>query len=279
MQGLKAVVPSPILKACLDDMALDTDASIQFAESDEEDEGKPKSSSKSTKKEIETAPYKNSLSFKAGKGSNSSLYYVNYNVAKNGDGLDREQKNQLASDIAAAEAEESALKEMLGTLRTTTEKLLAEPKNVDLSQRLECEDAEMADLLEQLTSARKLTVNEKHKAATKKRIEHLTAVWRKRRRICMDFLFTMEEATEGQICGKKCLVGDGQIDCESDELVAKQAIDYAKSKRQKVGTKKLGFAKADTLSKGGIQPSESFVAVLLDSKGDVERVHFEGSLK
>lgn len=270
-------MPSPILKACLDDMALDTDTSTQFADSDDDDDEAPtkKKSKKKEEEPTEAVPYKNSLTFKAGKGSNSSLYYVNYNTAKNGDGLDREEKNKLASDLAAAEAEEAALKQTLATMRTTTAKLISEPKNEEADRRLEKEEAELSDLTEQLEAARKLKVNEKHKATTKKRIEHFASFWRKRRRLCMDFLVTMEEVTDGTIIAKKCLLGDGQIDCDSDELVAKQVIAYANSKRAKGNGKKLAFAKVSASTKTGIQPSESFVAVLLDSQGSVSRVHLE----
>lgn len=255
-------------------MALDTDSSTQFADDEDEDEEPAKKVAKPKKENPEAVPYKNSLSFKAGKGSNTSLYYVNYNTAKGGDGLDRDSKNLLASNMATADAEESVLKQTLAALRAETEKLLSEPKNEELLGRLDREETELGALTEKLTAARKLKVNEAHKATTKKRIEHYATFWRKRRRLCVDFLFTMEEATDGQINAKKCLAGDGQVDCESDELVAKQAIDYAKSKSNSHGPKKLVSSRTSAISQNGIQPSESFVAVLLDAKGSVERVHF-----
>jgi hypothetical protein len=259
-------------------MALDTDASTQFADSDDDEEAPKKKSKKDDT--AEAVPYKGSLSFKAGKGSNSSLYYTNYNTAKNGDGLDREEKNKLATDLAAAEAEEAALKQTLATMRSMTTKLLSEPFNEEATARLEKEEAELSDLQEELEAARKLKVNEKHKEQTKRRIENMATFWRKRRRICMDFLISMEEVTDGTISAKKCLAGDGQIELDSDEAVAKAAIEYAKKKRagpKSLGGKKLSFAKtsATTSKSGSIPPSESFVAVLLDSQGCVQRVHLD----
>lgn len=274
-QGLGALIPSPILKACLDDMALDTDASTQFAESDNDEA--PNQSKKEESSEI--LPYKGSLSFKAGKGSNSSLYYVNYSTAKNGNGLERGEKNELAANLAAAEAEEAALKQKIADMRSTTAKLLSEPTNEEAKARLETAEADLTKIQEKLDAARMLKVNEKHKMQTKRRVENMTTFWRKRRRMCMDFLISMEEVTDGTISAKKCLTGDGQIDVDSDEAVAKVAIEYGKKKRvapKGLEGKKFSFAKnnaSNSKKLSGISPSESFVAVLLDSQGCVQRVH------
>ena len=111
----------------------------------------------------------------------------------------------------------------------------------------------------------------------KRRIDTMVTHWRKRRRICMDFLFSMEEHTDGTISAKKCLQGDGAIELESDEVVAKRAVEYAKKKRNRptLGAKRaVRSSKTAYKSKiPGIEPTESFVAVLLDSQGSVKRVH------
>lgn len=257
-------------------MALDTESSSQFADSDDDDDGAP---TKKPKKKTSDGPdvdmYKSALSFKAGKGSNTSLYYVNYNTAKSGDGLDFDQKHKLAADIAAAECEEKSLKHLLTTTRLATEKLLTEPKNDELNNRLLESEVEMTDLLDKICAARKLTVNEAHKTNTKKRIEHYAAFWRKRRRICMDFLFLMEETSDGLISAKKCLAGDGPIDCESDELIAKNVVAFGKSKRANVGGLKATFANTAAKSVTGVPPSDGFVAMLMDSKGTLKRVYLD----
>jgi hypothetical protein len=126
-------------------------------------------------------------------------------------------------------------------------------------------------------------VNENDKQKMKRNIENMAAQWRKRRRICMDFLIAMEENTDGAIRAKACLAGDGQIEIDSDEQVAKAAVEYAKQKRKGprttiVGKKKLSLNKSQHQSQSagsGIPPSESFVAVTLDSQGIVQRVFLD----
>lgn len=261
-------------------MALDTDASTQFADSDDEDEPKKKKSKpKKEPSDAEANSYKGSLSFKSGKGTSSSLYYVNYATAKNGDGLEPDEKTKLSAALATAQAEEAALKASLKKTQAETAKLLSEPTNEEANARLEKEEAELLDLQEQLEAARKLKVNEKHKQQTKRRIDNMATYWRKRRRICMDFMIAMEENTDGTISAKKCFAGDGQIELDSDEAVAKGAIEYGKKKRSRpmhAGAKRsIKSTKLSKNSKAGIPPSESFVAVLLDTQGCVERVHLD----
>jgi len=110
--------------------------------------------------------------------------------------------------------------------------------------------------------------------------------WRKRKRLCMEFLITMEESTEGTISAKKCLAGDGQIDIESDESAIKNAIAYGKKKRtmasrpptkkmkvsKSLGGKTTGLSSSQSLT-SGLTADANFVAVRLDSSGQVERVY------
>ena len=109
--------------------------------------------------------------------------------------------------------------------------------------------------------------------------------WRKRKRICMDFLIMMEESTEGTISAKKCLAGDGQIDVESDETAIKNSIAYGNKKRsmtsrpfkktkvsKSMGRKTTGLSSSESLT-CGLTPDANFVAVRLDPLGLVERVY------
>jgi hypothetical protein len=136
------------------------------------------------------------------------------------------------------------------------------------------------DLAERVEAGRKLKVNEKHKVKVKRGIESMTAQWRKRRRICMDFLISMEESSDGSISMKKCLSGDGPIDVDSDEAVAKGAVAYALKKRSAPALTAKKRAPPTKKSKLGSAPSngnealasEDFVAVALTSQGTVSRV-------
>jgi len=246
-----------------------------FADSDDEEEGK-KAATKKPKASDDL--YAGSLSFKAGKSSNTCLYYVEYSKLKNnGNGLDPHDRNELASELSKAESEEAALKTTLQQMTVETAKLLSEPTNEEATARLETEEAALAGLKSQVEEGRKLKVNEKHKQQTKRRIDNMATQWRKRRRICMDFLISMEENTDGTISAKKCLAGDGQIEIDSDEAVAKASVEYGKKKRARpMGKKKTSMATKSGKTEGsGVPPSESFVAVMLDSQGCVQRVHLD----
>jgi hypothetical protein len=278
IQKLKAIIPSPVLKSCLDDMALDK-VEADFADSDDEDTA-PKKKPAKTSDDL----YAGSLAFKSAKSSNASLYYVDHSKLKNnGDGLERDQRNDLMGDVAKTDAELTALKTNVKTMTTETEKLLSQPTNEEATSRLETEESTLTDLQEKVEGGRKLKVNEKHKQQTKRRIDNMTVQWRKRRRMCMDFLIAMEENTDGTVSLKKCLKGEGQIDIDSDEAVAANAVAYGKSKRAQpmvgkkrplVASKKVpGPAPSSTGS--GLPASESFVAVTLDSQGSVHRVHLD----
>lgn len=245
-----------------------------FADSDDEDENKEN-------KKTSTEPYAGSLLFKSGRNQSSNLYYVDHTKLK---AMDREQREALAQNIAIAAAEEEALKETLKTTLGKTSQLLAEPTNEEAALRLEMEETALKDLEEKLDAARALKVNEKHMLKTKKRIRNMTAAWRKRKRLCMDFLISLEENTDGTVSAKKCLAGDGQIALDSDETVAKAAVQFAKEKRSKSlkgGLK--GHKKGGPLGRGlrtGNHSKESdsladelFVGVTLDSQGIVSRVY------
>ena len=113
------------------------------------------------------------------------------------------------------------------------------------------------------TSRDEVSCREKHVKLVKKEIESKASVWRKRKRICTEFLSNMEECTDGTISLKKCLKGDGQIDIDSDETALKGAIAFAS--RKKVKTVKSSGVKS------GVQPSD-FVGCTLSAQGKPERV-------
>lgn len=250
-------------------MSLDTDVESQFADSD--DEGPAKKKKKPSIKDLQNDTFQCSLSFKAGKTSKSTLYWVDYSKAKDGNGLGPEAKAKLFSDLSEAEAEKDGLASSIKAMEAETKQLLSEPTNEEAITSLEKQEALLADLMEKLDEARKLKVNESHKRELKARIEHLANVWRKRRRTCIDFLVSMEEWTDGSITAKKSLAGEGHIELESDELVAKGAVEYARNKsKSRLGGKKRSHAE---ISASKIQPDETFVALLMDKNGELSRVH------
>ena len=255
--------------ACNDD-----DDKNPFDDSDgEEEEAEEKSSS--------TEPYAGSLHFKPGRNASSSLYYVDYTKLKE---MDHEERNALANDIAIAKGEETVLRESIKSKLTEASKLLSEPTNEEAAVLLENEESAMVMLEAKLSEARALKVNEKHRQKTKKSIQHMAAQWRKRKRMCMEFLNNMEEMTDGTISVKKCLSGDGQICLDSDEVVAKGAIKLAKAKQARAhlggGLKnkkrKIGQQKSGASARPGNSLADpSFVAVVLDSQMSIRRVHVD----
>jgi hypothetical protein len=255
-----------------------------FADSDDdEDDGAKTNKKTKTGKSDSTDPYANSLRLKAGRNSNNQLYYVDYSKIP---GLDPEAKNQLYADVAKAEAEEARLKSNIQKMDAETAKLLSEPTNEELDRMLDEQETAMVALREQVAAARKHKVNEKTKKQLKKRIEGMTAHWRKRKRQVLDFLNMMEESTEGAVSVKKCLAGDGQIEIDSDEAVIQGAIAFAQRKRLKTSsgkplkkTKGLGGATKSAAADetDGLSPDPNFVGVRLDAHGQVARVYLDES--
>ena len=268
MKDLKAVVPSPVLKACLDDMALDSVHSSGFVDSDDEEQQDSEASSPKS-----STPYSGSLSFKGGKTSNTTLYYVDYKqMPNNGNGLEGEEKCKLYSDLAQAKERLDLLKTSIQTAKATTAKLLSEPTNEEATTKLVKDEALLESLREEVENARQLKVNEHTKHQLKRRIDHMAAEWRKRRRICVEFLHSMEECTEGTVSTRKCLDGDGQIEIESDECALKSATAFAKSRKKKSTIKKGTKSSSNSFA---AQPSASFVGVKLDSSKGLVRVHLD----
>lgn len=217
-------------------------------------------------------PFASSLFLKAGRSSNASLYYVDYNKAKQGNGLDPDERNDLYAQSSLAVLEEENLQAKIRSTKDLAKELLSQPANEELVVRLDEAEVELLKMTETLEGARQLKVNEKQKEQTKRRIESFTAEWRKRRRLTMDFLFSIEELSEGTISAKKCLSGDGQIEMDSDEVAEKQSVAFAKKKRSCPQRWLKNSKAAQTGAGDETIPNKNFVAVRLNSQGLVERV-------
>ena len=328
-QKLKATVPSPVLKSCLDDMVDDPFRSKNpFDESDgddSDDDGTGGSGSakhtinrnkkgKHSKDKVDTKdgdklkgadPLAGSLVFKAGRNVSSSLYYTKHSVLQNGgNGLEPDQRNELSANLAKAEEEQTQLQEVVRDTEKETAKLLSEPTNEALNHLLTETERSVADMRNEVNEKRKLKVNEQHKKRVKRRIDGMTSQWRKRKRLCMDFLIAMEENTEGTITVKKCLTGDGQIDIDSDEKAIKDAAAFVRHKRSKRGRMAAGRHGRGTGGRAGrpayrlptqygkarggagglrgdagntVMANEDFIGVHLDSQGTVVRDFIENS--
>ena len=192
-------------------MALDTfSAENQFADSDDEDDRS--TSKKKSKIGSSDDEYAGSLSIKAGRNANTTLYYCDYSsLTNNGNGLLPDDRNTLLSDHEIAKAEMQSQDNCIKSMTAEASKLLSEPTNEELTALFEEMEENVTSLREEVESAQELKGFEKHKVKVNKRVDTMAAQWRKRKRVCMDFLVAMEENTEGSISTKKCLSGDGQI--------------------------------------------------------------------
>ena len=270
-KSLKGVVPSPVLKSSLDSMALDKSSSNenQFYDSDEE-EGK--GSKAKEKKLLVLSSYddlEGSLSLKPGRNANTSLYYVDYSKFPNdGNGLFPDDRNALLGEHEKVKADMDVYVSTLKDYTTKTEKLLSEPTNASADESVQMLGKEVDHLMEDVESAKEFQVNESHRKEVHKGIELMTSQWRKRKRLCMDFLITMEECTEGSISVAKCLKGDGPIELDSDETIIKGATSFSKQgrnrKRSHIGNKN-----------SGVRPNPAFIGVLLNRQGKAERVYLD----
>ena len=223
----KAIVPGPIVKSCLEDMA-DTFQGNPFADNDSDDEDeenkKPKKAAKKTSTSNPSDEYCGSLRVKEGRNSNATLYYVDYTKLSNqGNGLDPEKRNDLYADLEKAKCEEAALRKQLNDTNAEAARLLCEPLNEELARLLVENEKEMEDLNDKLQTNRAFAGNEKHAKSVNGNISKMAAIWRKSKcrvyfiiialficgstiesiyagkRMCMDFLMFMEESTDGMI--------------------------------------------------------------------------------
>ncbi|KAL7550777.1 hypothetical protein ACHAWF_013987 [Thalassiosira exigua] len=274
--ALKAVVPSIILKGCLDDM-VDKFTGNPF-DDDDSDDDEPKS--KKAKKDKGGASksggdeYAGSIKLKEGRNVQNNLYYVDHTKLSNGgNGLLPDKRNELLSDLRGSKAEADALAARLKGVAAEAARLEAEPKNEELVVELTELERTMGSVNDDLEEARAHAANEKYVRAVKKEIENKGAVWRKRKRQCIEFISMMEESTEGTITLKKCLKGDGPIDIDSDEAAIKGAIAFAKRPRARVSLAGRGGTKGKSgEGGGGIAADPNFVGVKLGAQGKPERV-------
>ena len=253
-------------------MALDSnDDKNPFVDSDKDED--------STEKPSSHEPYEASLTFKPGKKQSTNLYYVDHTKLK---GLDHHERDALFQDCATATAEKDALQQRLKLLTDKGNKLLSEPTNEEIEELLETEGKVVSALQGQVEEAKKLQINQKHKEKTKRNIQKMAAQWRKRKRMCMDFLINMEEITDGSVRATKCFSGDGQMALDSDDAVAKAAIEFEKKKRSRGNSgsinkprKVLKSRISQNASSNASLADESFVAVNLDSQHNVIRVYVD----
>ena len=272
---LKGVIPDYILNKCLEEMALNKNTGDPFArengrddeDTETEDEG-PINNTKAIDK------YKSSLLKKVGRNNNTTLYYVNYNkLENNGNGLVPEERNILIAAVQKSDLEKQTLLNELKKIDETTKKLLSEPTNKETDVMIEAEERNINTMKESIESLRTYAVNEITRKKIIKRIDEVSSQWRKRRKICTDFLILMEESTDGTVSMKKCLAGAGQVYLEGDEFAIKEAITSAKYKKQKYKR-----SKHDNQASIEARPTETFLGVKLDSLGKVTRVHLDEHL-
>jgi len=276
-KGLKAVVPQPVLNACLQEMVPDQfGGKNPFGDDSDDEDGGEKASKKNKES---TEPYSGSLIFKAGKNLSTNLYFVDHTKIKE---MDYDELNTLVNNLANAKAEMQGMEATIKSHAEAARKLLAEPTNEELTLQLDSQEKLITEDLEvQVAEKRKLKVNEKHRERTKKNIEYQAAQWRQRRRACLEFLTNLEEMTDGTISRAKCLKGDGQIVVDSDEAVAKAALQADKDRRQR--SKIRGGLKGKPLGKGLVKSGGSggpssgllstLLAVTLDPQLNIVRVY------
>ena len=278
---LKCIIPSPVLRTCLDDMALE---SCKLVMSDDEDDGASKQ--KTAKSAV--CDYDGLLSMKAGRNPNTTLYYIDQNKLENcGNGLTADVKNKLIQDHQSAKQEEISLQSTLKEKITDSDNLLNQPTNQEADTALIEEEDALKKLREEVEGMRKIKVDAKARISVEKGIHSLLLVWRKRKRICYDFLRLMDESTEGTVSYEKCVKGDGQIDIESDESAIKHKLNIAKRKCSNGGTNFRSSTKIPRLIPKGksrtnevddnktIQPCANFVGLKLLPCGKPERVYFD----
>jgi hypothetical protein len=189
-KALKAIVPSPVLNACLQEMALDKSSDDKNPFVVESDDGEDDDNTSSNKVATTSDPYAGSLLLKVRKSQATNLYYVDYMKLK---GLDQTQRNALANDIREATAKHCTLKHTLQQTLDTANKLLSEPTNEDIVGHLETKEATVQELEGQVNDAKGFLVNQRSKEKTKRKIQTNTAHWRKRKRLCMEFLIALEQ--------------------------------------------------------------------------------------
>jgi hypothetical protein len=165
---LKSIVPSIILRSCLDDM-VDQHNSNPFAEDsdddndDDDDEGKPKKKKKqtATKKSTNSSDeFAGSLRLKEGRNVQNSLYYVDHSkLANDGNGLPPEVKNDLICESQKSKAELDHFGRQLKSITAKASQLESEPKNEALIVELANLEKTLEEMTEKITQLRSHAVS------------------------------------------------------------------------------------------------------------------------
>jgi len=226
---LKGVVPGPILRKCLDTMVDKANDNPFADDSDDEDEKPSKKKSASQKS---TDEYAGSIRVKEGRNANTTLYYVDHTkLQNNGNGLLPEDRNELFSNLEKSKQELAVLGQKHEQICSDTAQLLSEPKNEELENELQELTNKMEVVDNGLEEARAHAsskfvscfalflsrsvfayhnlranpfhsfplIDAKHAKQLKGRIDKMACEWRKRKRMCIEFIQNMEEATDGTI--------------------------------------------------------------------------------
>ena len=278
--SLKGVIPSPVLKSCLEEMIVDTTGGDDG--SDDEDD-KPKKGNKKKggggagdggsgaagATSVSASGYVDSLRLKSGRNANNVLYFTNHDKSANGgNGLPPDERNELIAAEQKSNQDLQSKRNELAAIQRETKQLLSEPTNEEAEERQNKGEKILTDLQASVEESRQYAGNEKKREQTKKRIRNLADIWWKRRRQCTDFLQGMEDATEGTISVKKCLAGDGQIDIDSDEAIINAEKEMYEMRKAKKTHSLSGGAG------GSIQPTDTFIGVQFDGVGHVKHVHY-----
>jgi len=229
---LKGLVPQPILRKCLDKMVAKSNDNPFADDSDDEDE---KSSKKKSTSNTSTDEYAGSIRVKEGRNSNNTLYYVDHSkLQNNGNGLLPEARNELFSNLELSKQELAVLGQKHKQISSDTAQLLSEPKNEELetelqelANKIEIMDNSLEEarahasskfvlclcfvfvdllLLENTLLTISISTHEsvplidaKHAKQMKSLTTKMSSEWRKRKRLCNEFIMNMEEATDGTI--------------------------------------------------------------------------------
>jgi hypothetical protein len=216
-------------------------------------------------------PYAATVLMKDGRNVSSNLYFLDQSkLDNNGNGLPAEDLNELLRKMDQSSSEEIDLQNKLNKLIKDATVLEMEPTNEDAEQQVQKQIEDNEDLEKRLAQFRLYPTNAKARKELQKKIQYFATHWKNKKRTCIDFLFQMEECTDGSVSMKKCFTGDGVIELDSDEAIIKSAIDYAEKKKKQ----KLSHGKAATEKlSASIPPDNNFVAVYLESSLAVRRIY------
>lgn len=250
-KSLKAVVPSVVLKSCLDEMVDKYSTGDQFAEDSDDDDGKSsKKKQTAAKKSVDHSDeYAGSLHLKEGRNVNNNLYYVDHTKLSNeGNGFLPEVRNELLCNAQKSKAELEQLNDQFKSIATEAAKLEAEPKNEELILELAYQEKNLLELNDKLVESRahassksiiitsiwfkclfsvfhfrqlvSFCADEKTVKKVKCEIDNMSAVWRKRKRQCIEvsslsMCYDVNILTFSHLFGtNQCVVylNDGRVD-------------------------------------------------------------------